>query len=62
MDFKLQLLADRGSDEYRSNFKNKGVMAPLKIDYYSSSHAQLEQTEPVIISLKKIKDGTYNVL
>ena len=58
----MQLLADRGADEYRSNFKNKGVMAPVKIEYYNSSTAYQGQTELVIISLKKTKDGKYSVL
>ena len=56
VDFKVELLNKRGDEEYKPNFKNKGVMVPDKIEYWMSDRA------PVIINIYKESNGDYRVI
>jgi hypothetical protein len=62
VDFKIQLMNQTGVDEYKTTFKNKGVMAPSKIEYFGISNGHSSSHQPVIIALKRGQDGSFTVL
>lgn len=62
VDFKIQLMNQKGYDEYKTTFKNKGVMAPGQIEYYGFHHDRSSLKQPVIIALKRGHDGSFTVI
>lgn len=59
----MDYLGKRQLEEYKTTFKNKGVMAPEKIERYNSElEEELEYHPKINICLKKEKDGGFTVL
>jgi len=63
VDFKIEYLGKRNLEVYTTSFKNKGVMAPEKIEHYRpDDHDSHELFPRINICLKKERDGSYTVL